>query len=63
MSKDFESPKSIIDQIYDKMFSLLKVDDNFDENTVQKLKDLVIKGDFQNDKIVYKTLREAGERS
>lgn len=63
MSKDFESPKSIIDQIYDKMFSLLKVDDNFDENTVQKLKDLVIKGDFQNDKIVYKTLREAGEGS
>ena len=63
MSKDFESPKSIIDQIYDKMFSLLKVDDNFDENIVQKLKDLVIKGDFQNDKIVYKTLREAGEGS
>jgi len=63
MSKDFESPKSIIDQIYDKMFSLLKVDDNFDENTVQKLKDLVIKGDFQNDKIVYKALREAGEGS
>lgn len=63
MSKDFESPKSIIDQIYDKMFSLLKVDDNFDENTIQKLKDLVIKGDFQNDKIVYKTLREAGEGS
>jgi len=45
------------------MFSLLKVDDNFDENTVQKLKDLVIKGDFQNDKIVYKALREAGEGS
>ena len=58
MSKDNESPKSIIDRIYDEMFSLLNVDDNFDENFIQKLKDLARKGYLQKEKIVYETLRD-----
>lgn len=58
MSKDNESPKSIIDRIYDEMFSLLNVDDNFDENSIQKLKDLASKGYLQKEKMVYETLRD-----
>ena len=58
MSKDNESPKSIIDRIYDEMFSLLNVDSNFDENSIQKLKDLASKGDLQKEKMVYETLRD-----
>ena len=50
MSKDIKSPKSIIDQIYDEMFNLLKEDDNFDENFIQKLRNLAIKGDLQKEK-------------
>jgi len=60
MSKDNESPKSIIDRIYDEMFSLLNVDSNFDENSIQKLKDLAIKRDLQKEKMVYETLRDIG---
>ena len=60
MSKDNESPKSIIDQIYEEMFSLLNVDDNIDENSIQKLKDLASKGDLQKEKMVYETLKDIG---
>lgn len=58
MSKDNESPKSIIDRICDEMFNLLNVDDNFDENSIQKLKDLASKRDLQKEKMVYEILRE-----
>ena len=61
MSKDNESLKSIIDRIYDELFSLLKVDDNFDEKSIQKLKDLATTGSLQKEKMVYETLREMGE--
>jgi len=43
------------------LFRLLKVNDNFDEKSVQKLKDLASEGDLQKEKIVYETLRDIGE--
>ena len=58
MSKNNKSPKPIIDRIYDEMFSLLNVDDNFDENIIQNLKDLACKGYLQKEKMVYETLRD-----
>ena len=63
MSKDNGSPKSIVDQIFDEMLSLLKEDDNFDESIIQKLNDLANKGDLQKEKKVYEALRDLGGES
>ena len=61
MSKDNESPKSLIERIYDKMFRIIEETKKFNEVEIQNLREIAYKENFKKEKSIIEAIK-SGEK-
>ena len=60
MSKEMNIPKSPLEQILETTFAILEKQDEFDNETIQKLRQLSSQGDLTKQRII-RAIREGSE--
>jgi len=63
MTKNKTIPKSIIDQIFNKMFDLIEEEGVFNKEIIQDLKKLAYDGNLKKENLVIKVITSEGEET
>jgi len=61
MSKDNESPKSLIERIYDEMFRIIEETKKFNEVEIQNLREIAYKDNLNKEKSIVEAIK-SGEK-
>ena len=61
MSKDNESPKSLIKRIYDEMFRIIDETKKFNEVEIQNLREIAYEDNFKKEKSIIEAIK-SGEK-
>ena len=61
MTKDNESPKSLIERIYDEMFRIIEETKKFNEVEIQNLRKIAYEDNFKNEKSITEAIKSGGK--